>query len=291
MLFPYKLGAMDKRIIVNADDFGLCEGVNKGIAQAHKEGVLTSTTIMAGMPAAKKAVKLAKKLPKLGVGVHLTLTEGKPVSNDDSVKWLVNSEGEFRLSPSKIALLSALIPNFRKAIIAELSAQIQWVIDQGIKPTHLDSHKHIHTFPVLYSIICQLAREFQIPIIRWAFEPKTVSKLPWPLPSEGGAKRAAAVRVMAFINRMQNSDFIRTDGILGVAHTGRIDVNFFKAVGLYNRGSVVEIMTHPGFVDGLDPSKTRLLKQREAELEAVCSERTKQFFEQAGVKLVHYGQL
>ncbi len=73
---------MDRRIIINADDFGLCDGVNEAVAQAHSDGILTSATIMVNMPAAEKAVKIAKKLPSLGIGVHLNLTEGRPISKD-----------------------------------------------------------------------------------------------------------------------------------------------------------------------------------------------------------------
>jgi predicted glycoside hydrolase/deacetylase ChbG (UPF0249 family) len=172
-----------------------------------------------------------------------------------------------------------------------LAAQTQWVIDHGLKPTHLDSHKHIHAFPALFSIVCRLAGHFGIPAVRWPFEPKEVLHVPWPLSSKDGRKRAQKVRLMAKINRLQNRDFLKNDAFLGIAHTGKIDVNFFKAVALYNSSATVEVMTHPGFIDGLDADKTRLLHQREVELDALCSEKTKKYFKDAGIKLVHYGQL
>lgn len=140
---------MQRQLIINADDFGLCEGVNRGIEQAHRQGVLTSATIMANMPAADEAVKTAKKLADLGVGVHLNLTEGVALSKDTAVKVLVNSAGEFAYSPAVISILSTAVHTVRKAIRTELSAQIQWVIDNGVRPTHLDSHKHIHCFPAI----------------------------------------------------------------------------------------------------------------------------------------------
>lgn len=282
---------MDRRVIINADDFGLCDGVNKAVAQAHTDGVLTSATIMANMPAADEAVKIAKKLPNLGIGVHLNLTEGRPLSKDTSIDRLLDTDGQFTSSLFKLSLFSLAGHKIREAIRAELAAQIQWVIDNGLKPTHLDSHKHIHTFPPLFSIVCQLAGRFQIPAIRWPFEPKELFQIPWPLTSEDGRKRAQKIRIMAKINRVQNPDFLKTDVFLGIAHTGKIDVNFFKAVALYNSAATVEVMTHPGFIDGLDPAKTRLLHQRKVELEALCSRKTKQYFEDAGVKLVHYGKL
>jgi chitin disaccharide deacetylase len=282
---------MEKRIVINADDFGLCEGVNKGIVEAHTKGVLTSTTIMANMPAAQKAVDLAKRLPKLGVGVHLNLTNGRPLCQDDGVKLLLDAEGDLDLSPGKLAIASLVTGKARTAIEAEFAAQIQWVIDRGIKPTHLDSHKHIHSFPAIFRIVCRLAKRFEIPAIRFTHEPKQVCRLPWPVTDEESRKRALFVRTMAKINRWQNRAFFKTDALLGVAHTGNINVNFFRAVTLYNTACRAEVMTHPGYAYDLDATRTRLVKQREVELEALCSEKTKQYFKEAGIKLVHYGQL
>jgi len=282
---------MEKRIIINADDFGLSDGVNKAVVQAHTDGVLTSATIMANMSAAEEAVKMARKLPTLGVGVHLNLTEGRPLSKEADVQTLLDAGGKFACSPTKLALFSLAGPKRRSAIRTELAAQIQSVVDKGLKPTHLDSHKHIHSFPAIFSIVCELARRFGIPAIRWPFEPKELSRMPWPLPGQGGKKRAGLIRTMAKINYVQNSAFLKNDALLGVAHTGRIDVSFFRAVALYNSAPTAEVMTHPGFADGLDAEKTRLVRQRKVELQALCSEKTKQYFKDAGIKLVHYGQL
>ena len=282
---------MDRRIIINADDFGLCSGVNRAVAQAHTEGVLTSATIMANMPAAAEAVEIAKKLPTFGVGVHLNLTEGQPLSQGSELGALLDADGKFAHSLLKLAFFPLAAPKLRSAMRDELAAQIQWIIDKGLKPTHLDSHKHFHTFPPIFSLVCQLARRFGIPAIRFAFEPKEVSAMPWPLPSIGGKKRAKKVRTMAMINRLQNPAFFKTNALLGVAHTGKIDVNFFRAAALYTSAATAEVMTHPGFVDGPEARENGSLNQRKGELAALCSEKTKRHFKDAGTKLVHYGQL
>ena len=282
---------MEKRLIINADDFGLSESVNKGIVETHTKGVLTSTTIMANMPAAEQAVDLAKNLPTLGLGVHLNLTAGKPLCRDNTVKLILDSQGYFALSPGKLALASLITGKVRTAIETELASQIQWLIDKGIKPTHLDSHKHIHSFPTIFPIVCRLAKRFGISAIRYTFEPKQVSQLPWPVTDRESRKRASLVRTMAKINRWQNPSFFKTDALLGTAHTGNINVNFFRAVSLYNIASTAELMTHPGYTYDLDATRTRLVKQREVELEALCSEKTKNLFKDAGTKLIHYGQL
>jgi hopanoid biosynthesis associated protein HpnK len=281
---------MAGRLIVNADDFGLCEGVNRAVKQAHTEGILTSATIMAGMPAAA-AVQLAREMPTLGVGVHLNLFDALPVSEDERIKALLNSNGEFALSLGKLALKSMLSRTFREAIEIELAAQIQWVIDNGIKPTHLDSHKHLHALPPIYSIVIRLAERFNIGAIRWPFEPAYVSSPDWPGPSKGGRTRARIVGIMAKINRRQNNKFIKNDMFLGVAHTGKIDADFWQQVTKKHFRGVVEVMTHPGFVDGLGRVRTRLVEQRQVELEALCSEETKKNLTDANIELTHYGKL
>jgi predicted glycoside hydrolase/deacetylase ChbG (UPF0249 family) len=282
---------MEKLLIINADDFGFSPGVNKGIIQAHTKGVLTSATIMANMPAAEEAAELAKKTPTLGIGVHLNLTNGKPLCKDKIVGCLLDAAGDFTLKPQSLALLSLISGKIRAAIEAELSAQIQSVIDSGLKPTHLDSHKHIHSFPTIFPIVCRLAKQFAIPAIRFTFEPKQLCRPPWPFTDRQSRNRVALVRSMAKINLWQNKTCFKSQALLGVAHTGNINIDFFRAVSLYNNAAIAEVMTHPGYSYDLDAGKTRLVKQRQIELEALCSEKTKQYFKDAGTKLVHYGQL
>jgi predicted glycoside hydrolase/deacetylase ChbG (UPF0249 family) len=282
---------MERRLIINADDFGLCESVNKGIIETHTKGVLTSTTIMANMPAAQQAVDLAKNLPTLGVGVHLNLTAGKPLCQDNIVKLILDPQGHFALSPGKLALASLITGKVRTAIETELASQIQWLIDKNIKPTHLDSHKHIHSFPTIFPIVCRLAKRFGIPAIRFTYEPKQVCRPPWPATDREGIKRASLIRLMAKINRWQNPAFFKTDALLGVAHVGTINAAFMRAVSLYNTTSTAELMTHPGYTYDLDAGKTRLFKQREIELSTLCDPKTKQYFKDANIKLVNYGQL
>ena len=282
---------MDKRIIINADDFGLCEGVNKAVVQAHENGVLSSATIMANMPASADAVEAAKKMPDLGVGVHLNLFEGRALSKETCVEQLVDGEGRFAFSPTKLSLFSVAGHKIRNAVRAELAAQIQWVLDNGLKPTHLDSHKHIHCFPAMFPLVCNLARRFGIGAVRWCFEPRALSSAPWPMSGESARRKAGLIRAMAWINRIQDAELLKTDALLGVTHIGKIDVNFFRIIALYNTAATTEVMTHPGLADDSQPNETALVQQRKTELQALCDERTRQYLKDAGIKLVHYGQL
>lgn len=282
---------MNKFIIINADDFGLCEGVNRAIAEAHKNGILTSTTLMTNMPSAEEAIKIAKQLPTLGVGIHLNLTQGQPLSNEPLVRMLTNTNGEFAYSANKLAWNSLVSSKFRAAIKAELAAQIQWAIDRGIKPTHLDSHKHIHSFPSIYKIVCSLAKQFNINAIRFTYEPTRVFYPPWPSSDKDGPKRTRLTRIMARINRLQNPKFLKTKATYGIAHTGKIDINFFKALVSEPLLASAEVITHPGFTEGLEKFKTRLVESRKLEFDTLCSNEVGQFLQDAGIKLIHYGQL
>jgi chitin disaccharide deacetylase len=287
---------MDRLLIINADDFGLSEGVNRAIAEAHKNGILTSTTLMTNMPLAEEAVKIAKQLPSLGVGIHLNLTQGQPLSNEPVVSLLVNADGEFYLSAGAIARKSLVSSQFRAAIKAELAAQIQWAIDKGLKPTHLDSHNHIHSFPSIYPIVCSLAKQYNISAIRFTYEPTSVFSPPWPPTDKDAPKRTRLTRMMARINRIQNPALLKTKALYGIAHTGKIDINFFKALALdFSTPAAVceaaEVMTHPGYIDGLEKCRTRLVESRKLEFDTLCSEEARKFLQDAAIKLIHYGQL
>jgi predicted glycoside hydrolase/deacetylase ChbG (UPF0249 family) len=252
---------------------------------------MTSATLMANMPAAESAVEIANRLDSLGIGVHLNLTDGKPLSGHPGLAILVDSQGRFKRSVAGIAVLSLTLPYVRSAIRTELAAQIQWLLDRGITPTHLDSHRHFHTIPHIFSIVCQLAHRFGIRRIRYAAEPAEASKVPWPIPTEGGRPRAALVRVMARLNRLANPDFFAADALLGVSHVGKVDINFFKAVTLYNTAPVAEVMTHPGHPEGLEETRSHLVAQRKIELDALCSQRTRRHLTDAGIRLVNYSQI
>jgi hopanoid biosynthesis associated protein HpnK len=282
---------MARRLIINADDFGWSPQVNEAVEKARTQGVLTSATLMTNVAYFKDAVAIAKRLPHLGVGVHLNLFKSKPVSDDSQVRCLLDSEGNFRYSHRMLALLSMFSHRIRKAIKIEMSAQIQRFIDSGLHPTHLDSHKHIHFFPAVYPIVCSLARLFKISAVRYCWEPAALSNVPWPLSTPQGKQRAKQLRKMAGFNRLYDYDLFKTEMTYGLTHLGRIDTNFFKAVSLYTTAQAAELMTHPATGDDSADSGKLLKFNRKTEFEALCDERTKKYLQEADIELIHYGQL
>jgi chitin disaccharide deacetylase len=282
---------MNKRLIINADDFGLSPDINAAVIKAHKEGVVTSATVMANMAGAVEACKMARQNRGLGVGVHLNVTMGKPLSKEKAVRCLLNENGEFAFAPGQLAWMSLYSGKIRHAIQVEMACQIQWVLDRNIKVSHVDSHHHIHCCPMIYPTVCGLAKLFDVEAVRWVYEPQAVSSVPWPLPSEGAKKHAKLLRRAAQINRFQNSKLIKTDGLLGIAHFGNINFNFFKDLSLYNPLATAELMTHPGYSGPASGDYSQFATQRQSELETLCSDKTKEYLAKANIELVHYGQV
>ncbi len=281
---------MAKQLIINADDFGLCPGINRAVVEAHSRGILTSATLMAGASAAEEAAQIARQTPTLGVGVHLNLLIGRPVMQSARVEPLLNDSGDFAFSAAKLALTSLLSRRLRNTVEAELAAQIEWVLARRIKPTHLDSHKHIHAFGTIWPIICRLARRFDIPAVRWPWEPPGAAPAA-PATDKSDRKRARTVRTMAKICRRIDATFIKNQCLFGLAHTGKIDGEFWSMLAGNMPDGPAEVMTHPGYAEGLDPTKTRLVARRLVELEAMCSDRTQKIIKDADIELTHYGKL
>jgi predicted glycoside hydrolase/deacetylase ChbG (UPF0249 family) len=235
-----------KRLFINADDFGFTRDVNAGIIQAHREGVLTSTTLMANGDAFDDAARLARETPTLDVGCHLVLVQGHSLLDGRC----------FPESPVPLV--------FQKVdAYAELRAQIQKICAAGIRPTHLDSHKHTHLLPSVFRAVVRLAREFSIPYVRR------------PLPSIG------------YYSRLAHANGIRmTDHLLGFRLTGTLTEETFAAAIDGLREGETEFLCHPGVLGPeLAQARTRLKESRVRELEALTSPRIRALINAKQVRL------
>ena len=149
------------KLIVNSDDFGLTPGVNRGIIDALKRGLLRSTTAMMNMPAIEMAAGLAKENPELGVGIHLVLTAGRPLL--DTHKTIVDEKGNFL----KNAVLTKKTDVDVEEVYAEYVAQMEKYIKLfGHKPTHIDGHHHTHALPQTIEATRRLAKAYDIKYVR-----------------------------------------------------------------------------------------------------------------------------
>ena len=136
-----------KNLIVNADDLGWTEGVNRGILEAFQHGIVTSASLLANGSAFAGGAKAAHSAPGLGVGVHLNLTDGPPVADRETVESLLNDDGEFAAGPESLLLRRARRGLVLREVEEEWDEQISRVRDAGIEPTHVDGHKHVHMLP------------------------------------------------------------------------------------------------------------------------------------------------
>lgn len=157
---------MMKNLIINADDFGLHPFINQAIIQGHRQGCITSTSIMPTGSAFEDAVKLGLQTPTLGVGVHLTLVAEKPLLDLSKVKTLVAQNGQFLQDHIAFIRKFMLRQIDLNEICLELAVQIERVIDTGLVITHLDSHQHLHVFPGIIDVVLHLAEKYKIKALR-----------------------------------------------------------------------------------------------------------------------------
>jgi predicted glycoside hydrolase/deacetylase ChbG (UPF0249 family) len=180
-----------KDLIVNADDLGWTEGVNRGIVEAHRKGLVTSTSLLANGRAFASALEVARNNPELGVGVHLNLSDGPPTAPADEVPGLVNEAGDLEGGPQGILLKIASRSLRVEEVEREWDAQITKIREAGIHPTHLDGHKHVHMLPGLFESALRLAKRHKIAAIRISHEQ---SKLRTVLSSGGLQKTSMVLR-------------------------------------------------------------------------------------------------
>jgi predicted glycoside hydrolase/deacetylase ChbG (UPF0249 family) len=276
-----------KRVIVNADDFGFSPGISTGIIRAHKEGIVTSTTVTANMPAAEDAMPLLADAPDMGVGVHLNACQGPPLSREGSA--LAGDDGRMQRRGSQLVLACIRRPRLVGVVAAEFEAQIRRLLDHGIRPTHLDSHRHVHAWPPIFSRVAELATRYDIRFVR-----RLVEKLPradWPASPAKQRRTRWILNRLARLAPAASRRLVATRGTWGIAHTGLITTAYLVCVASVAAPGVTEILTHPGQGDDVAAGVTRLIEARRAELAALCDDSVRQAFEDSGIELTHYGRL
>jgi chitin disaccharide deacetylase len=268
-----------KQLVVNADDFGFTPDVNEGIIQAHREGILTSTTLMANGEAFDQAVVLARQTPTLDIGCHLVLVEGRSLV----------SGSPFPETPGG---LLAVIARRQIQVYRELRAQVERIAGAGIQPTHLDTHKHTHLLPPVLESVARLAEEFGIGWVRRPFDfPLTAGHGAVPLLKQLTSSALGFARPR-FHRVLQAHHCRTTNHFAGFRITGRLRTQELVALlGALPEGST-ELMCHPGRCgDALRRARTRLKESRQAELEALTAPAVREAISRAGIELVDYRRL
>lgn len=277
-----------RRLIVNADDFGWSEGVSAGILRAHREGIVSSTTLMVNMPTAEKAVELLSSAKALGVGVHLNLCQGPPLT-EAAREALAGPDGRMEYKAGQLARRYLACGRVRRAVAEELEAQILWARQHGLAITHLDSHRHVHAFPPIFSLVCRLAERYKVAWIRWPVERLAGQALPGE--ARGQRSVVRQLRMMMLLNGLRLRRPGRADAFFGIGATGFLDSQLLRSILRCVPRGLSELMVHPGLMDSAGATGTRLVASREAELAALCDPQVRLELETQGIELTHYGTL
>ncbi len=286
-----------KELILNADDFGYTTGVNEGIIRAHRDGILTSATLMANGPAFDDAIERAKSNPKLGIGCHLVLTGGFSVAPKEEIPSLADSEGRLPRSLGNLVARVSVGSVRTKEIERELRAQLEKIRRSGIELTHVDTHKHTHVHPRVMGAVGRVAREFGITRVRNPIENLRDS---WRTarienaPLLGNMAASLAVRAVgSWFNSIARKYGLRSpDHFLGLAVTGRLSAAALcRLIDTVPEGRT-EIMLHPGIFDAeLVKSGSRLQQQRQTELDALLAPESRRAVEANSIRLISYREL
>ena len=283
------------RLIVNADDFGLTQGVNRAITLANREGIVTSATVMANSRCFQQATEIAKSQPTLATGCHAVLIDGEPVSR--SAPTLTNGAVRFRSSLKDFALAAIRNNLSAQEIQAEAEAQICRIQSTGLNVTHVDSHKHTHMFPSVLRPVLRAAKACGVRAVRNPFEPRRC----WPRSIFLGRTsmwlRSAGVTCFsifgqAFRKAVQEEGMLTTDGTVGIVATGKLDSKILVSILEALPEGTWELVCHPGYADAdLAAAGTRLTGSREIELEALTSPGVKSLISRRKIALISYADL
>lgn len=236
---------MTLKKIFNADDFGISKGVNAAIVKAHREGILNSASLMINQKYAADAVKLAKEMPELEIGLHVNLTNEYPAAPSRQIPLLVDGQGKLKNGFVNLFLLSFLKPRqLQQQAETEMRAQIAKYLATGLPLQHLDSHRHIHLIPPIFTAMRKLQKEFEVPRIRVMNENifntlKYNKNKSWLL--DGALIKYVLLRFLCWWNGYKNDVYFYT-----LLYTCKIAKEQFNGVKIPAGYKAVEIMIHPG---------------------------------------------
>jgi hopanoid biosynthesis associated protein HpnK len=286
-----------RNLIVNADDLGWTEGVNRGIAETHRNGIVTSASLLANGAAFASGVELARTTPGLGVGLHLNLSDGLPVAKRQWVTTLLNGRGELAGRPESLLLRLARRSVLLDEVEREWDAQIQKVRDCGIELTHLDGHKHVQMLPGLFEIALRLAKRHGIAAVRVSHEESSLraalsagAKQKGTVVRQGVQARGLKLLAPDAREQAERAGIATADYFCGIAQTGELTrEGVLRLMEILPEGTT-ELMCHPGYADAeLAHSATRLQASRPAEVEILTDTGIRNLVASQGIRLIDYG--
>lgn len=283
-----------KRLIVNADDFGLSPGVNRGILDAFHRGIVSSTTMLVNLDHFDDALAIKAEHPELPVGVHLSLVWGRPVSDPAQVPSLVDADGRF---PTRLGVLARRYWLGKISVTdvqTEFESQIRKFIASGLTPTHLDTHMHIHCLPGIFRALLAAAAACGVEKIRVSHEAGLI-------PPAGVAHRtswsAVAKRTLVGLlarnqrRQLPAAGMGSTDHFVGIEYMYDLNSEALRFILLSLRDGVTEFMCHPGLNDPLASGYSKEPPYRERELKALTDAGIAELAREQSIEFTNYGKI
>jgi hopanoid biosynthesis associated protein HpnK len=285
------MGPKTRRVIITGDDFGLAPAVNAAIIRAHLGSMLTSASLIINGPAWQEAVDLAQANPKLGVGLHLTLIQGRGVLPHRHIPHLVNTKGNFRDDPVGAGLTYFFSRQARQEIRAELEAQVEKMLAAGVQPQFLNGHLNIHLHPAVWPEVRRLAAHYDIPAVRLARENLGVTL---SLNRQRPASKTAHALIFAWLSRRAAKtlgNLKANDHLFGLLNDGAMDEAFL--LGLLPRlaPGVTEIYCHPAVVQDREMLPWPPHYRPQAELAALMSPKVAEVYQRLNLELISFADL
>lgn len=278
-----------KSLIVNGDDFGFSSEVNAGIIRAHREGILTSTSLMVAESARDEAVALAKEYPALDVGLHLVVCMGRSVLPASEIAPVVDALGRFGNNAVLCGLRYFFMPGIREKLKAECRAQIELHLKLIGYLNHIDGHLNFHVHPAIADIVIELAQEYKVPCIRLPSEPVVTTLAISRDRIAGKLLEAAIFRTLSRRTRRMAAErgIKSTDRLFGLHQTHHITEDY--VLGVIDRlpDGLTEIYFHPAIdIGGIPPAPS---SQRETEV--LTSARVRDAIASHGIRLTTFGEV
>lgn len=270
-----------RRLIVNADDFGRSPAINAAIVQAHEEGILTSASLMVNEPAGEEAVALARAHPRLVVGLHLTLIQGRSALPPAQLGGLVDARGRFGHDPVAVGWRYFFRRSWREPLRREIIAQLERFRQTGLPLDHLNGHLHLHQQPVVFKLLMELAPAYGIRHFRLTCEPLRPNLRAARGRYATRLLHAAIFRALARGQRrvLQQRGLRFPQAVFGQLQDGRVDEAYLLGLLPHLPPGDSELYSHPSLTDF------------KHELDALCSPRVKALVERLGVQLIQYRDL
>ncbi len=267
-----------KRLVLNADDFGIAPEVNEAVERAYREGLLRAASLMVGAPASADAVERARRMPGLAVGLHVVLVNGRPVLPPARVPALVDRRGEFLSNLVRAGFRFFLRPGARVQLAAEIRAQFERFSSTGLALDHVDAQSHMHVHPTVFRLILQIGREYGMRAIRIPREPF-------------GTTRSIAPWLWLMRMRARRAGIACNDYAFGVTDAGGLtEQRILQLVDVLPNG-VTEIFFHPATnaFKGADRGTERFAW--EGELAALTSPMVRDAIARNGIVSTTYGEI